>query len=96
VAESVTLYDAFCVAPGSELVVIASGELMVMLSAFVALFTGELESVTWTMKLLLPFVVGVPVIVPALAFSDKPACRLPVLIDQIYGVVPPVAARVAL
>jgi hypothetical protein len=40
--------------------------------------------------------VGVPVIAPVDVFSDRPAGRVPEVRDQVYGVVPPVAASVAL
>jgi hypothetical protein len=40
--------------------------------------------------------VGVPVIAPVEAFSDKPAGKVPLVRDHVYGAVPPLAARVAL
>jgi hypothetical protein len=46
--------------------------------------------------LLVPAAVGVPAIAPELAVKDNPAGRVPELIDQVYGVVPPVAASVLL
>lgn len=49
-------------------------------------------SLTWTVKLLVPAVVGVPVITPAVLMVS-PAGRVPAVLDQVYGVVPPVAAR---
>ena len=52
-----------------------------------------LASVTWTVKLLLPAVVGVPVRAP-LGESDRPAGRLPVK-AKLYGALPPVADTVA-
>jgi hypothetical protein len=39
-------------------------------------------------------VVGDPDTVPVLSFRVKPAGREPELIDQVYGVSPPVAANV--
>ena len=39
---------------------------------------------------------GVPVMAPVEAFRDKPAGRVPLVMDQVYGVVPPVAASAAL
>src|SRR5271166_531481 len=68
--------------------------LIVMLSA--ALPVRELASVTCTVKLLLPVPVGVPEIIPVLGASVNPAGKLPEMIDHVYGVVPPVAASVAL
>jgi len=40
--------------------------------------------------------VGVPVIAPVAAFNKSPAGSVPLVNDQLYGVVPPVAASVAL
>jgi len=62
-----------------------------MLSAFVAV--RLLASVTWTVKLEVPAVVGVPEIAPA-ELKLNPAGRLPEEIDQVYGAVPPVAPSV--
>ena len=55
---------------------------------------GFVESVTVIVTVLDPAVVGVPVIAPLAASMLRPAGR-PVA-DQVYGVVPPVAATVAL
>ena len=57
----------------------------------VALCVGELESVTFTVNEEVPAVVGVPLICPEL-LSVRPAGKLPELTDQLYGVVPPLAA----
>jgi hypothetical protein len=51
------------------------------------------ESVTLTVVLKEPEAVGVPEMVPA-ADRVKPAGRAPELMLQVYGVVPPLAARV--
>jgi hypothetical protein len=40
-------------------------------------------------------VVGVPVIAPDEEFSDKPAGNVPTVTAQLYGAVPPEAAKVA-
>ncbi len=53
-------------------------------------------SVTCTVKLLVPNAVGVPEITPVLDASKRPVGRVPEAIDQVYGVVPPVATSVAL
>ncbi len=53
----------------------------------------ELESLTVTVMGKLPFAVGVPEMRPVLEARVSPAGRLPEVIDQVYGVVPPVAAR---
>ncbi len=63
-----------------------------MLNCFVADFLGEDESSTLTVNVDVPVVVGVPDIAPEL-FKLRPAGRLPEETDQVYGVVPPVAAR---
>src|SRR5437870_4619973 len=47
-----------------------------------------------TVKLEVPPVVGVPVIAPVPAFSDTPVGSAPVVIDQAYVPLPPVAASV--
>jgi hypothetical protein len=66
----------------------------VMLRAFEAVP----PPVTWTVKLDVtgdvPTAVGVPPITPVEAFRFSPAGRLPAVTDQLYGVVPPVAASV--
>ena len=53
------------------------------------------ESSAWTVKLLSPAVVGVPVITPAL-LKVSPVGRFPLATDQLYVPEPPVASRVAL
>jgi hypothetical protein len=74
--------------------VITKEALIVMFNALVALL--ELASVTFAVKLLVPVAVGVPVIAPVLALSDSPVGRLPALMDQVSGEVPPVAVSVTL
>jgi hypothetical protein len=63
-----------------------------MLSGCVALF--EFASVTFTVKLDVPGVVGVPEMSPEDAFRVKPSGKLPSVIVHAYGRVPPVACRV--
>jgi hypothetical protein len=75
-------------------VVITNADATVMLKAFVA--DIAFESVTRTVKLLVPVAVGVPEITPVLAASVNPEGRTPEASDQPYGGVPPVAASVAL
>ena len=65
-----------------------------MLKFAVALCAGELASVTLTVNDVVPAAVGVPLICPAL-LSVSPAGKEPEEIDQLYGVVPPLAANVA-
>ena len=69
----------------------------VMLNACVALCAvGVVESVTFTVKPKIPEAVGVPEISPVEAFKFRPGSREEELMDHVYGVVPPVAARLAL
>jgi hypothetical protein len=65
-----------------------------MLSGLLAFCCGEEESVTCTVKLDWPALVGVPLIVPAL-LKLRPAGNAPDTTVHEYGVVPPVAANVA-
>jgi hypothetical protein len=51
-------------------------------------------SVTITVKLKVPAVVGVPEIIPVDVPSVRPFGRAPAVIDQVYGSKPPVAVRV--
>jgi len=48
-----------------------------------------------TVKLKVPVPDGMPEMFPVLAFSVNPAGRDPPLIDQEYGVTPPVAETVS-
>jgi hypothetical protein len=65
-----------------------------MLSALVADCAGVPESVACTVKLEAPDAVGVPEIVPLLLLRVRPEGREPEMIDQVYGIFPPLAARV--
>ena len=83
--------------PANEVVVIEGGApevaaLIVRLSGLVA--ASEFASDTCTVKLLVPDAVGVPEIAPVLDASASPAGKVPETMDQVKGVVPPVAARV--
>ncbi len=71
-------------------------EVTVMLSAFVVLCCGLLESATWTVKLVVPVPVGVPVMAPVEAFTDNPAGSDPIVTLQVNGVAPPIAVKFAL
>jgi hypothetical protein len=94
VAVSVAEYGTFTVPPDKLVVEIFSAGLMMMLNAAVAV-CGELSvSVTRTVKLYVPTLVGAPEITPVPAVNDKPGGKLPELMLQVYGVTPPVAARV--
>jgi hypothetical protein len=69
-------------------------EMIVIVKLAVAVCAGELESVTLTVTEEVPVVVGVPLIAPEM-LSVRPAGKEPELIDQVYGEVPPLAAKVA-
>ncbi len=53
--------------------------------------TGLLLSVTVVMKIKGPLPVGVPEIVPVDGAIVSPLGRVPEVIDQVYGALPPVA-----
>src|ERR1700690_199837 len=63
----------------------------VILSGAVVVSVGRLASLTWTMKLKVPGTVGVPVMAPVLVLRVRPSGREPLAIDQMYGVLPPLA-----
>ena len=70
---------------------------MVRLSVTDLVCTGLPESVTLKVNdVALAVAVGVPLIAPVVAFSVSPAGSVPLVKDQVYGVVPPVAARAVL
>lgn len=73
---------------GNDAVLIVGGDIIVMLSAFVAATLAV--SVTFAVKSNDPAVVGVPEIDPA-AEIVNPGGRLPAAMDQLYGGVPPLA-----
>ena len=67
------------------------GPLMVRLRFAVAVAGGVCESLTCTVKLWVPWLVGVPVMAPE-ELRVRPAGKLPEVIDQVYGGTPPEAA----
>jgi hypothetical protein len=73
--------------------VIASLLIIVRSKVFEARCSGEEESVTWTVKLDWPALVGVPLIVPFL-LKLRPAGNAPEVTVHEYGVVPPAAVSV--
>ena len=93
---SVAEYAVPVVPPGSDVVVIngdcATAATSILRFA-VAVAAGELESFTCTVKAEVPACVGVPEIRPEPAMVS-PTGKLPFIIDQLYGPVPPVAAKV--
>jgi hypothetical protein len=54
-----------------------------MLRFAVAICAGLELSVAWTVKLLVPEAVGVPLTTPVAASRLRPAGRLPVVTDQV-------------
>ena len=93
-AASAVLYAAFCAAFGRDVVVTDGGPTTVMLSALMAV--PEAESVTCTVKLIVPVAVGVPEITPVAELRVSPAGKLSTVMDQLYDGVPPVAASAVL
>ena len=82
-----------------EVVVTVSGALLLIAMlrfAVVLTAVGVSESVSVIVKLELPRAVGVPLMAPVEELSVRPAGNVPVVTAQVYGVTPPVAARVAL
>ena len=83
------------VPPASDVVVtLNAGALMVMFRAAAALLWGDSESITVTVTLIVPVNVplGVPEITPVAAFKLRPAGST--VATQVYGVIPPDAAKV--
>jgi hypothetical protein len=98
VAATVVEYPTFCAPLGSELVVMVTGvtaAATVILNDCAAVCgVGAVESITLTVKLNVPAVVGVPEITPVDAAKLNPAGSIPALTLQLYGVVPPLACNV--
>jgi hypothetical protein len=58
------------------------------------LATWLATSATCAVKIDVPAAVGVPLMTPVEAFRLRPAGKPPLVIDQVFGAVPPLAARV--
>ena len=86
-----SLYATFNDPLGSEVVVMMMPVATVRLIGWVADCGLEAESVTFTVKFVVPERVGVPEILPVPALSANPAGRLPEAMLQIRFPVPPVA-----
>lgn len=84
---------------GNEFVVITNPEVaaeIVIVKFAVAVEAGWLESLTIIVSLSFDTALdGVPLIVPAEPFKESPVGNVPLVIDHVYGAVPPVAAKVA-
>jgi hypothetical protein len=92
VAARVAAYGAPTAPAGSDVVVIVrAGGATVIESGLVAVLLAE--SLTWTVKLDVPAVVGVPEM--AEPFSVSPAGSVPEAIDQMFPPAPPVELKVA-
>jgi spore coat protein U-like protein len=97
VAANVDEYEEPLVASGTEEVVTETGATeaaIVKVSALLALAFGEEESSTVTVNAAEPTATGTPESLPALV-KLKPAGRVPDETLQVYGAVPPEAAKVA-
>jgi hypothetical protein len=89
------LYELFTVALGSVAVATANGAgLTLMLTCCVALIAGLPESVTFTVKVEVATVVGVPVIAPVPVLRLNPAGRVPAETLQVSVPAPPLAFSV--
>jgi len=88
------MYNAPTVPAGSGLAVVIVGAIGAALMVRLKLFVDESPSfpVTRTVKLAVVAALGVPLTTPPL-LRLKPDGRLPDAMDQVYGVVPPVAAN---
>lgn len=83
------------VAVGKDDVVIErAGSITVSKAANDLLRAGLDESFTVIETEKVPPIVGAPETMPVLAVSVSPGGSFPLLTDQVYGAVPPVAARV--
>src|SRR5262249_38223950 len=85
-------YDEPFVPEGKLDVVIArAGAAMASERVTDLLCAGLDTSMTLKVRLDVPLPVGVPEIVPLLAAKARPVGRVPLVMDQVYGAVPPVA-----
>ena len=89
-AVNIALYGTLTDPAVSEVVLIAKGLLTVMaLLAISTAAVGVCESVTCTLKVVVPSAVGVPLITPPVLMFN-PAGRVPELRAQVNGPTPPV------
>ena len=94
-ADSEVVYGTLMEPAVSEVVVIAKALLTVMdLLAMSTAAVGVCESVTCTLKFVVPGVVGVPLITPAVLIL-RPGGRVPEASAQVKGPFPPVEVKVA-
>ena len=64
-----------------------------MVKAAEVVRAGLPASASLTVKLAVPTAVGVPLMTPLVLLSVRPAGSAPCVIDQVYGVMPPVAEK---
>ena len=85
------------VPPGKEVEVIVSAVLTVMLRGWVAVCgVGTVESVAFTVKVVVPVAFGVPVMAPVLAVKEAQEGKEPLEMLQVTGGLPPALVRVVL
>jgi hypothetical protein len=84
-------YAVFAVPAGSEAEIVSGCAVIAndRVTDFVCI--GLDESATLKVRLAVPAAVGVPEMVPLAGAKLRPAGSVPLVIDQVYGVVPPVA-----
>ena len=77
----------------AETVIANAGAVMMIESGIDLVCAGLDASATVAVTLKVPVTVGVPETRPVVAPRLSPAGRLPAVMDQLYGVMPPVACR---
>jgi hypothetical protein len=77
----------------AQITVIAGGLILIEQLELVVDAWPLVESVTVTVKLNVPAVVGVPVTAPVEGFNVRPGGSEPVVIANVYGGAPPVATN---
>lgn len=92
---TVAEYGTPALAAGRVVVVMVNGAIMVIVKPCVAVTAGLSLSATLAVKVLVPVAVGVPEMTPAV-LMDKPAGSAPEDMVNVYGAIPPEAARVVL
>ena len=75
---------------------LSGATVMAMASVEDCVSAGVEESLTSKVIVALVAALGIPEITPVALASDNPVGRVPLVIDQLYGAVPPLAASVAL
>jgi hypothetical protein len=81
---------------GGALEVTANCAFTTIVNACVIVRGGFAESVSWSVKLLVPVAVGVPEMTPVLGFKVSPAGSEPLITDHVSGLTAPEADTAAL